>query len=134
MGAALSGFSEAVELGLLARVTPRDVARGPSGLITRIARHLASANGAHRVRPLVVQLVGTALGTTAERLVDLAVATELIHSASLFHDDVVDDGQVRRGVRSANAHFGNAQAVLAGDWVLSRAFGCLQPYPAPFAV
>jgi heptaprenyl diphosphate synthase len=78
----------------------------------------------------VVELVGASLGAPSERLVVLAVAVELNHTASLFHDDVVDEGTVRRGQPSANARFGNAAAVLAGDWVLARALGALHAYPA----
>lgn len=129
-----SGFIEAVEQALRARVTPVEAAAEPGQLIGRIAAHLTTARGAHRVRPLVVQLVGTSLGAAPERLVELAAAAELIHTASLFHDDVVDGGQVRRGLPSANASFGNAASVLAGDWVLSRAFGSLQAYPHALTV
>jgi geranylgeranyl pyrophosphate synthase len=128
------GFVEDVERALLERVTPEDVVGGPGSLISRIARHLTTARGAHRVRPLVVQVVGSCLGAPDQRLVALAAAAELIHTASLFHDDVVDEGQERRGIPSANARFGNPAAVLAGDWVLSRAFGALQQYPHALTV
>jgi geranylgeranyl pyrophosphate synthase len=134
MGSLAPVFLEQVEQALLARVTPESTVAGPSALISRIARHLTGARGAHRVRPLTVQVVGTSLGAAPERLVDLAVAAEMIHTASLFHDDVVDEGTERRGIPTANARFGNAAAVLAGDWVLARAFGTLQSYPNALTV
>lgn len=134
MAVAAPGFVEDVERALQGWVTPRDLVAGPGSLISRIARHLTTAKGAHRVRPLVVQVVGTSLGAAPERLVDLAAATELIHTASLFHDDVVDEGETRRGIPTANAAYGNGAAVLAGDWTLSRAFGALQGYPHALTV
>lgn len=90
--------------------------------LTDIARHLIGAGG-KRVRPAVVLLVFRACGGQALRdAVDVAVALELIHSASLLHDDIIDGNQVRRGRDSARRKFGVADTLIAGDFLFSRAF------------
>ena len=90
--------------------------------LTDIAAYLIGAGG-KRVRPAVTLLVFRACGGTSVRdIVDVAVALELIHSASLLHDDIIDDTQVRRGRDSARRKFGVAQTLVAGDFLFSRAF------------
>jgi heptaprenyl diphosphate synthase len=103
---------------------------GPTqGVLAAAERHLCLVNGAKRARPQLVLLLGRVAGAPHEALLDAAVAVELIHSASLLHDDVVDEGEMRRGVASVNARHGNVVAVLAGDHLLSRALVRLAPYP-----
>jgi octaprenyl-diphosphate synthase len=83
------------------------------------ARHLCLGSGGKRARPMLVRLFGSAVGVKPEQLVDVAVASELIHSASLLHDDVVDAGMFRRGRPTVNARWGNIVAVMSGDLILS---------------
>src|SRR5688572_1155237 len=83
------------------------------------ARHLCLGSGGKRARPMLVLHFGDAVGVPAERLVDVATAAELIHSASLLHDDVVDAGMFRRGRPTVNARWGNIVAVMSGDLILS---------------
>jgi octaprenyl-diphosphate synthase len=74
------------------------------------------------LRPALVLLCGKLISEIRSQHIDLAVMVELIHRASLLHDDVIDKAQLRRGQPSANALWGNAAAVLLGDFLLSRAF------------
>lgn len=78
--------------------------------------------GGKMLRPAMTLLGGKCLGSVAPEQIDLAAIMEMIHLASLLHDDVIDQAQARRGRRSANALWGNTQAVLLGDFVLSKAF------------
>jgi octaprenyl-diphosphate synthase len=84
------------------------------------ARHLVSAGG-KRIRPMVTLLACGACGGEMRRAVPFAVAAELTHSATLLHDDVIDDGPVRRGQPASRVIWGNAVSVLSGDWLLTRA-------------
>ncbi len=93
------------------------------------ARHLVLAKGAKRARARLTQLFGNAVGCESGTIVDIAVAAELIHAASLLHDDVIDNGTTRRGAPTANAVWGNTVAVLAGDLVLTMAFTRLRHLP-----
>jgi octaprenyl-diphosphate synthase len=92
-------------------------------LIRSISDYIVTAGG-KRLRPLLVFLATEALGSRASNrvTVDLAVTVELIHTATLLHDDVVDESELRRGRPTANAEFGNAASVLVGDFLYSRAF------------
>ena len=90
-------------------------------LIDQIAHYIISAGG-KRIRPLLVLLFSGALGFTGRERFELAATVEFIHTATLLHDDVVDESGLRRGRRTANALFGNAASVLVGDFVYSRAF------------
>jgi geranylgeranyl pyrophosphate synthase len=90
------------------------------------AHHLVFAGKAKRARPRLVWLFGEAVGANMNDLVDVAVTSELMHSASLLHDDVVDEGSVRRGKPTANSRWGNSVAVLSGDLALTTAFGRLR--------
>src|SRR3954469_2674338 len=87
------------------------------------ARHLCMGGGAKRARPMLVRLFGDAVGAPAEHLVEVAVAAELIHSASLLHDDVVDAGMFRRGRPTVNARWGNIVSVMSGGLLLPAARG-----------
>lgn len=93
------------------------------------ARHLCLSEGAKRARPLLLSQFGLAVNAPEEELIDLAVAVELLHSASLLHDDVVDLGTLRRGKTCANVQWGNTTAVLTGDLILSLALLLLKDYP-----
>jgi len=90
-------------------------------LIDQIANYIISAGG-KRIRPLLVLLFSGALGFTGRERFELAATVEFIHTATLLHDDVVDESGLRRGRSTANAMFGNAASVLVGDFVYSRAF------------
>ncbi|MDE2149967.1 MAG: polyprenyl synthetase family protein [Gammaproteobacteria bacterium] len=90
-------------------------------LINEIGDYIVSAGG-KRLRPAILLLVARALGAGDETAPLLAVVIELIHTATLLHDDVVDHADLRRGQRTANAVWGNAGAVLSGDFLYSRSF------------
>ena len=92
-------------------------------LVRSISEYIVSGGG-KRLRPLLVFISAQALGadTRSELVVDLAATVELIHTATLLHDDVVDESALRRGRATANAEFGNAASVLVGDFLYSRAF------------
>ncbi len=84
------------------------------------ARHLLSLGG-KRLRPMCVALAARAGAGFNAAARDLAVAAELVHSATLLHDDVVDVGDVRRGAPAARVVYGNAASIFAGDWLLVEA-------------
>jgi octaprenyl-diphosphate synthase len=90
-------------------------------LIPELARHLIAAGG-KRVRPMLTLLSARLCGYEGRRHIGLATCVEFIHTATLLHDDVVDDSALRRGTPSANAVFGNKAPVLVGDFLFSRAF------------
>ena len=90
-------------------------------MINQIAHYIISAGG-KRIRPMLVLLFSSALGYTGRERFELAATVEFIHTATLLHDDVVDESALRRGRQTANALFGNAASVLVGDFVYSRAF------------
>ena len=86
----------------------------------RIMRYVGDTRG-KRLRPVLVLLCAKLFGEINERTVRAAAFVELVHSATLFHDDVVDDADERRGRSSVKAQFGNLSAVLAGDFLLAKA-------------
>ena len=90
-------------------------------LVNQIAQYIV-ASGGKRLRPLLVLLSAQACGYRGDQHIHLAAVTEFIHTATLLHDDVVDDSQLRRGRKTANAVFGNEASVLVGDFLYSRAF------------
>jgi octaprenyl-diphosphate synthase len=102
--------------GVIQRRLASDVA-----LINQIAHYIISAGG-KRIRPMLVLLFSRALGFEGPERYELAATVEFIHTATLLHDDVVDESALRRGRKTANALFGNAASVLVGDFVYSRAF------------
>jgi octaprenyl-diphosphate synthase len=93
------------------------------------ARHLVSAGG-KRIRPTVTLLACGACGGDMAAAVPYAVAAELTHSATLLHDDVIDDGPLRRGQPASRVIWGNAVSVLSGDWLLTRALEIVSAEPA----
>ena len=90
-------------------------------LVRQVAEYIVAAGG-KRLRPALLLLAAGACGHRGESRLPLAAVIEFIHTATLLHDDVVDESQLRRGRRTANAAFGNAAAVLVGDFLYSRAF------------
>ncbi len=97
----------------------------PVALIPQLAAHLVAAGG-KRLRPLLTlacaRLCGYPGRAGGDRHVNLAACVEFIHTATLLHDDVVDESRLRRGLASANAVFGNKASVLVGDFLFARAF------------
>ncbi len=93
----------------------------PDAYLTEIASHLIVAGG-KRLRPLLSVVAAQIGGDPAtDDVVQGGVACELVHLGSLYHDDVMDEADTRRGVETVNAKWGNLQAILAGDFLLSRA-------------
>ena len=93
----------------------------PDDYLNEIASHLIVAGG-KRLRPVLAVAAAQILGVPASHdVVRGGVACELVHLGSLYHDDVMDEADVRRGVETVNAKWGNLQAILAGDFLLSRA-------------
>lgn len=90
-------------------------------LINQIGHYIVGAGG-KRIRPQLLVLFASALGFQGPARFMLAAAVEFIHTATLLHDDVVDESTLRRGRQTANAMFGNAASVLVGDFLYSRAF------------
>ncbi|MDE1960246.1 MAG: polyprenyl synthetase family protein [Xanthomonadaceae bacterium] len=90
-------------------------------LVNQVAEHIVGGGG-KRLRPMLVLLAAQAAGYTGAHDVLLAAVVEFIHTATLLHDDVVDESDLRRGRKTANALWGNAASVLVGDFLYSRAF------------
>jgi octaprenyl-diphosphate synthase len=90
-------------------------------LVNQIAEYIISAGG-KRIRPVLVLLLANAYGYRGSAHHELAAVVEFIHTATLLHDDVVDESSMRRGRQTANALFGNAASVLVGDFLYSRSF------------
>ncbi len=112
--AAVEGGLAAVEERL------RQAVVSSNSLVTEISRHLVDAGG-KRSRPLLALLAAQLGDPTRPEVVDAAVVVELTHLASLYHDDVMDEALVRRGVASANARWTNTVAILTGDYLFARA-------------
>ncbi|MFP3988595.1 polyprenyl synthetase family protein [Streptomyces sp. E11-3] len=104
----------AVEEGLL------EATKSEVPFITEAAQHLVRAGG-KRLRPLLVMLAAQFGDPHAPGVVPAAVVVELTHLATLYHDDVMDEAEVRRGVESANSRWDNSVAVLTGDFLFARA-------------
>ena len=91
-------------------------------LVTEITKHITTAGG-KRIRPILTLLCGRLIELTKhEGTIQLATAVELIHTATLLHDDVIDESSLRRGVKTANVLWGNKPSILVGDYLLSHAF------------
>ena len=90
-------------------------------LISELAKHLINSGG-KRLRPLIALLSAKAFGYQGEGHRQLAASLELIHTATLLHDDVIDGSELRRGKKTANSLWGNSASVLVGDFLYSRAF------------
>ncbi|MBG6240793.1 MAG: octaprenyl diphosphate synthase [Candidatus Symbiopectobacterium sp. Dall1.0] len=90
-------------------------------LINQIGNYIIGGGG-KRIRPMIAVLVARALAYEGDKHVTVAALIEFIHTATLLHDDVVDESDMRRGKETANAAFGNAASVLVGDFIYTRAF------------
>ena len=113
--AAMAADRERIEKAMRAAVVTAD------GHLTEIASHLILAGG-KRLRPVLSVVAAQVAGRPAtDDAVSGGVACELVHLGSLYHDDVMDEAKTRRGVETVNAKWGNLQAILAGDFLLSRA-------------
>jgi octaprenyl-diphosphate synthase len=99
----------------------RDRLHSEVSLVNQIAEYIISAGG-KRIRPVLVLLIANAYGYKGTAHHELAAVVEFIHTATLLHDDVVDESSMRRGRQTANALFGNAASVLVGDFLYSRSF------------
>ncbi len=121
-GDALDALSALVEADL-ADVNTAIVERmhSPVALIPQLAGHIIAAGG-KRLRPMLTLAAAKLCGHTGRRHIELAACVEFIHTATLLHDDVVDDSSLRRGLASANAVWGNKPSVLVGDFLFSRSF------------
>ncbi|PHM45195.1 geranyltranstransferase [Xenorhabdus mauleonii] len=90
-------------------------------LINQLGYYIISGGG-KRIRPMIAVLAGKALHCDSEKHVKVAALIEFIHTATLLHDDVVDESDMRRGKETANAIYGNAASVLVGDFIYTRSF------------
>ena len=95
--------------------------QSPVSLIPQLAGHIV-ASGGKRLRPMLTLIASRLCGYEGARHIRLAACVEFIHTATLLHDDVVDESGLRRGVATANALWGNEASVLVGDFLFSRAF------------
>jgi octaprenyl-diphosphate synthase len=95
--------------------------QSPVALIPQLAGHIIAAGG-KRLRPMLTLATSRLCGYRGDRHIALAASVEFIHTATLLHDDVVDDSDLRRGLATANAVWGNKASVLVGDFLFSRAF------------
>lgn len=98
--------------------------QNPVFLISEISQHLIWAGG-KRIRPLLVLLTSKLVGYEGLRSINLAAAIEFIHTATLLHDDVVDESPQRRGIQTAQIVWGNKASILVGDFLFTRAFECM---------
>lgn len=115
MATTLENDMEAVNAAILHHL------QSPVAMIPQVAEHLIMAGG-KRIRPLLTLSATALYGGDMKRAHNLAAVVEFIHSATLLHDDVVDESVTRRGQDSASQVFGNQAAVLVGDFLFSRAF------------
>jgi len=101
-----------------------DRMQSPVGLIPNLAQHLVGAGG-KRLRPLLTVSAAAMCGYDGDNHHKLAAAVEFIHSATLLHDDVVDESALRRGKKPANLIWGNSASILVGDFLFARAFNLM---------
>ncbi len=113
-GLPVAGVLEAVERRLTEQVS------SSHAFVDEVARYLIEAGG-KRFRPLLVALTGHLGDPDRPELVDAAVIVELVHLATLYHDDVIDEATARRGTPSANSRWDNTVAILTGDYLFARA-------------
>ena len=110
------------ELEQVRREYLRRMTQGDNTLLRQVEAHITARNG-KMLRPRLLLQAATTLGDEAvhsRRTLLLAVCVEMLHNASLLHDDIIDRADTRRGQPSVNARWGNATAVLVGDWLLAQ--------------
>lgn len=107
----------------------REVTRSSIGFLTTAAQHGLGAGG-KRFRPLLAQVAAELGPTEGDEPVEAGVAVELVHLGSLYHDDVIDEADTRRGASSVNSNWSNTVAILAGDFLLARASEVAAPLGA----
>lgn len=98
-----------------------------SSMMKKMLNHVCSSGG-KKIRPLILMLCTDVCGADKYRSIDAALAIELIHSASLVHDDLLDGGILRRGLPSAHEKYGIAAALLCGDFLISKAITLISSY------
>jgi octaprenyl-diphosphate synthase len=96
-------------------------AESPVSVVTDIATYLMSGGG-KRIRPMLLLLAARALNCTSAARIRMGAVVEMLHTATLVHDDIIDEASTRRGRPSSNTTWGNAKCVLAGDWLYMQAF------------
>ncbi len=126
-----SAKNQSPSLDLMVNLTNKDLLNvnelivrcmnSPVNLIPQIAGHIVAAGG-KRIRPMMTLTAARLCGYRGKRHIALAACVEFIHTATLLHDDVVDESDLRRGLASANVVWGNQASVLVGDFLFSRAF------------
>jgi octaprenyl-diphosphate synthase len=114
-----------VENGLMAIVD-----RSPGSVIGELVSYVISSNG-KRVRPMILMLCAQAFGAGRDKTLNAALAVELVHAASLVHDDILDCGVERRGAPSAVEEFGLEAALLTGDYLISKSIDLISDYDGP---
>ena len=102
----------------------RIIMREVSSAVSRVDEvgHYITAAGGKRMRPALLILMARAMGADPAKAAYLGAVIEILHTATLMHDDVVDEGKMRRGRETANARWGNGTAVLVGDFFYTRSF------------
>jgi octaprenyl-diphosphate synthase len=98
-----------------------------SSQMKKMLNHVCSSGG-KKIRPLILMLSTEVCGGDMNKSIDAALAIELIHSASLIHDDLLDGGILRRGMPSAHEKYGVAAALLCGDFLISKAITLISSY------
>ena len=93
----------------------------PVSVVTDIAAYLM-AGGGKRIRPMLLLLAAKSLGCTSDARIRLGAVVEMLHTATLVHDDIIDEASTRRGRPSSNTTWGNSKCVLAGDWLYMQSF------------
>lgn len=101
--------------------------RSPQVLISSAVDDLTAAGG-KRIRPALTLLIGKAMGHKKEKLIPIAASMEIIHMATLVHDDIIDDAVIRRGKPTVQARYGKDVAVFTGDYLFSKAFFIISEY------
>src|SRR5438876_12346831 len=108
------------DLSAIEREFGRDTVSNVSA-ITEIGEYLREGGG-KRIRPALLLLASKLFGYTGRGAVRLGAVVEIIHTATLVHDDIIDEAEIRRGRPAANTQWGNSMCVLAGDWLYMQAF------------
>ena len=99
----------------------------PTSKLRSITDHVCNSNG-KKIRPITLLLVTRLGGQDVAQAVDAALAIELIHTASLIHDDILDEGVMRRGIETAHKRYGHALAMLCGDYLISKSIELISAY------